>query len=55
MRFKKQKPLLSILLGAGLYLFDSLREHLPDNVDDTKGKVRHSGAFLRGGCVVRFF
>ena len=40
MRFKKQKPLLSILLGAGLYLFDSLREHLPDNVDDIKGKVR---------------
>jgi YtxH-like protein len=41
MRLKKQKPLLSILLGAGLYyLFDSLREHLPDNVDDIKGKVR---------------
>jgi gas vesicle protein len=25
---------------SGLYLFDSLREHLPDNVDDIKGKVR---------------
>ena len=41
MRFKKQKPLLSILVGAGLYyLFDSLREHLLDNVDDIKGRVR---------------
>lgn len=41
MRFKKQKPLLSILLGAGLYyLVDSLRQHLPDSVDDIKGKVR---------------
>jgi hypothetical protein len=41
MRFKKQKPLLGVLLGAGLYyLLDSLREHLPDNVDDIKGKVK---------------
>jgi hypothetical protein len=38
MRFKKQKPLLSILLGAGLYLFDSLREHLPDNVMTLKAQ-----------------
>jgi gas vesicle protein len=41
MKFKKQKPLLGVLLGAGLYyLVDSLREHLPDNVDDIKGRVR---------------
>jgi gas vesicle protein len=37
---QKAKPLLSILLGAGLYLFDSLREQLPDNLDDIKGKVK---------------
>jgi hypothetical protein len=41
MKFKRQKPLLGILLGAGLYrLFDALREGLPDNMDDIKGRVR---------------
>src|ERR1700674_3666858 len=41
MKFKKQKTLLGAVLGAGLYhLFDSLRESLPDNVDDIKGRVR---------------
>jgi YtxH-like protein len=40
MRFKKREPLLSILLGTGLHLLDSLRERLPDNVDDIKDRVR---------------
>ncbi len=40
MRFRKRKPLLSILLDTGLQLLDSVRERLPDNVDDIKGRVR---------------
>ena len=40
MKFKKQESLLNVLLGTGLYLLDSLRERLPDNVDDIKGRVR---------------
>src|ERR1700680_2551497 len=41
MKFKKQKTLLGAVLGAGLYhLFDSLRERLPDTMDDIKGRIR---------------
>ena len=40
MKFKKQELLLGILLGAGLNLVNSLREHLPDNLDDIKTRVR---------------
>src|ERR1035438_7416043 len=40
MKFKKQEPLLSVLLGTGLYLFDNLRERLPDNMDSVKSRVR---------------
>jgi hypothetical protein len=40
MRFKKREPLVSILLDAGLHLFDSLRERIPDNVDEIKDRVR---------------
>ena len=40
MRFKKREPLFSFLLDTGLYLLDSLRERLPDNVDDIKDRVR---------------
>jgi hypothetical protein len=40
MRFKKQESLLSVLLGTGLHLLDSPREHMPDNLDDIKGRVR---------------
>src|SRR5712692_7026795 len=42
MKFKKQEPLLSVLLGTGLYLIDTLRERLPDNVDDIKGRARET-------------
>jgi len=61
MKFKKERPLLSALLGTGLYLLESLRERLPDNVDDIKGRVRdtydtasdrvgRATAALRGDC-----
>ena len=39
MRFRKREPLLDILLGTGLYLFDNLRERLPDNMDDITSGV----------------
>jgi hypothetical protein len=40
MRFRKREPLFSILVDIGLEMLDSLRERLPDNVDDIKGRVR---------------
>ena len=40
MRFRKREPLVSVLLDTGLHLLDSLRERLPDNVDELKGRVR---------------
>jgi gas vesicle protein len=40
MKFKKKELLLGVLLGAGLNLLNSLRDHLPDNVDDIKTRVR---------------
>ena len=42
MRFRKREPLLDILLGTGLYLLDNLRERLPDNMDDIKGRARET-------------
>ena len=35
----KKKVLLSVLLDTGLHLIDSLRDRLPDNVDNIKRKV----------------
>ena len=40
MRLRKREPLVSILLDIGLQLLDSVRERLPDNLDDIKDKVR---------------
>jgi hypothetical protein len=40
MRFRKQEPLLSVLLDTGLHLLDSVRERLPDNMDDVRNRVR---------------
>ena len=40
MRFKKRELLLSVLVGTGLHLLNSLRERLPDNVEDIKERVR---------------
>jgi hypothetical protein len=40
MRFRKREPLLSILLDTGLQLLDSVRERLPEDMDDMKDRVR---------------
>jgi hypothetical protein len=40
MKFKKKELLLGVLLGAGLNLLNSLRDQLPDNLDDIKTGVR---------------
>ncbi|MGA8311509.1 MAG: YtxH domain-containing protein [Terriglobales bacterium] len=40
MKFKKKELLLGVLLGTGLNLLNSLRERLPDNLDDIKTRVR---------------
>jgi hypothetical protein len=40
MRFRRREPLFSILLDTGLELLDSVRERLPDNMDDIKGRVQ---------------
>ena len=40
MKFKKKELLLGVLLGAGLKLLNSLRDQLPDNLDDIKTRIR---------------
>jgi len=40
MRFRRREPLFSILLDTGLELLDSVRERLPDDMEDIKGRVR---------------
>ena len=40
LRFRRREPLFSILLDTGLAMLDSLRDRLPDNVDDIKDRVR---------------
>jgi hypothetical protein len=40
MRLRKPKPLYGVLLDTGLDLLNSLRDHLPDNLDEVKGRVR---------------
>ena len=42
MKFKKKELLFGVLLGTGLHLLDSLRERLPDNMDDIKGRARET-------------
>jgi len=42
MKFKKRESLLGVLLNTGLYLLDNLREHVPDNLDDIKGRARET-------------
>ena len=42
MSFRKREPLYSFLIDTGLNLLDSLRDRLPDNVDDIKDRVRDS-------------
>jgi hypothetical protein len=40
MRFRRRRPLYSVLIDTGLNLLDSLRDRLPDNMEDIKGSVR---------------
>jgi YtxH-like protein len=40
MRFKKREPFFSVLLDTGINLLDSLRERVPDKMDDIKDSVR---------------
>jgi hypothetical protein len=42
MKSKKSGALLGVLFSTGLYLLDNLRERLPDNADDVKGRVRET-------------
>jgi hypothetical protein len=48
MRFRKREPLVSILIETGLNLLDSLRDRLPDNVDDLKDRVRDTYSVASG-------
>ena len=41
MKFKKRE-VFGALLSTGLYLLDNLRERMPDNIDDIKGKAREN-------------
>src|SRR5690349_17266466 len=40
MKLRKEKVLLNLLLGTGVYLLDSFRNRLTDNLDDVTGKAR---------------
>jgi hypothetical protein len=42
MRLRKRQSLFNILLDTGLTLIDSMRDRLPDNVDDIRGRARHT-------------
>jgi hypothetical protein len=42
MKFKKRESLLGVLLSTGAYLLDALRERVPDNMDDIKGRARET-------------
>jgi gas vesicle protein len=39
MKLKKEKILFNVMMGAGLYLLDSLRDRLADNLDDINDKA----------------
>jgi YtxH-like protein len=41
MKFKKRE-VLGAVLSTGLYLLNSLRERMPDDMDDIKGKARET-------------
>jgi gas vesicle protein len=47
MKLRKEKILLNVLLGAGFYLLDSLRDRVSDNVEDWGEKARHRYGDLR--------
>ncbi len=40
MRLRKKKILTNVLLGTGLYLLDSMRDHLSDGVEELRDRAR---------------
>ena len=38
----KKRAVLGVLLSTGLYLLDNLRERMPDNIEDIKGKAKET-------------
>jgi hypothetical protein len=42
MKFKKKELLIGFLLGSGFHLLKSLRERLPDNLDDIRDRARET-------------
>jgi len=48
MRFRKREPLYGFLIDTGVNLLDSLRDRLPDNVDDIKDKVQDTYSTASG-------
>ncbi len=47
MKLRKENILLDVALGAGLYLLDSLRDRVADNVTDLRGRARDKYGDLR--------
>jgi gas vesicle protein len=47
MRTKKENVLLNVLLGTGVYLLDSVRGRLADNVEDIRDRAKDHYADLR--------
>jgi gas vesicle protein len=47
MRLRKESILMDVMLGAGLYLLDSLRDRLSDNVSDVRDRARDKYSDLR--------
>lgn len=47
MRLRKENILMDVMLGAGLYLLDSLRDRLSDNVSDVRDRARDKYSDLR--------
>ena len=52
MRFRNREPLVSVLIETGLNLLDSLRDRLPDNVDDIRERVRDTYGAASGSRYV---
>ncbi|HEX8817309.1 MAG TPA: YtxH domain-containing protein [Terriglobales bacterium] len=40
MKMRKERILFNVMLGAGLYLLDGLRDRLADNLDDVNDRAR---------------
>ena len=52
MGFRNREPLVSFLIETGLNLLDSLRDRLPDNVDDIKREYGILTVLLPAALVV---